>query len=501
MTSDFPSTRRRQRRAILCALLGFGMLAALVPGCGKKGPPLAPLVRLPGPVDAFSARRLGSTVYLQFTVPIKNQDNSTPADVARVEVYGYTGTPASDEDMVKYGTLVAEVPVRRPPPPEEEERARGEERKQKGEAEPAPQPKREPVEREPGFDQGATVTVTETVTPALLEPVVVARRSREKKKTTVEAPPILPPPASLVPIPTRVYVAVGVNRKGQRGSFSPHAAVSTLDAPAPPADVKLSQTETAITIEWTPPPGAPVVTPPPGAPVVTPPPGAAVATPPRGAPVGTPPPGAPAVAPQAAGTTVEIPPLPATPLVSQGGPVWSYEVYEIAQAAPVPLPAAAATPPPMPLVTPPVPLNPQPLTATSFTDPRIAFGTERCYAVRAMTTVGALREESEASDIACITPRDIYPPAAPTGLTAVVNAGAVSLIWNPNAEPDLDGYLVLRAETPSGTLQPVTRELIRQTTFNDTTVTPGVRYVYAIVAVDKAGNPSAQSNRIEETAR
>jgi len=465
MTSDFPSTRRRQRRAILCALLGFGMLAALVPGCGKKGPPLAPLVRLPGPVDAFSARRLGSTVYLQFTVPIKNQDNSTPADVARVEVYGYTGTPASDEDMVKYGTLVAEVPVRRPPPPEEEERARGEERKQKGEAEPAPQPKREPVEREPGFDQGATVTVTETVTPALLEPVVVARRSREKKKTTVEAPPILPPPASLVPIPTRVYVAVGVNRKGQRGSFSPHAAVSTLDAPAPPADVKLSQTETAITIEWTPPPGAPVV------------------------------------APQAAGTTVEIPPLPATPLVSQGGPVWSYEVYEIAQAAPVPLPAAAATPPPMPLVTPPVPLNPQPLTATSFTDPRIAFGTERCYAVRAMTTVGALREESEASDIACITPRDIYPPAAPTGLTAVVNAGAVSLIWNPNAEPDLDGYLVLRAETPSGTLQPVTRELIRQTTFNDTTVTPGVRYVYAIVAVDKAGNPSAQSNRIEETAR
>jgi hypothetical protein len=32
-------------------------------------------------------------------------------------------------------------------------------------------------------------------------------------------------------------------------------------------------------------------------------------------------------------------------------------------------------------------------------------------------------------------------------------------------------------------------------------VPAGVRYIYAVEAVDKAGNVSAPSNRIEETAR
>ncbi len=96
-----------------------GAVAALVcvsaAACGKKGPPLAPLLRVPAAVAEFSARRLGQTVYLQFVIPARNQDNSTPADVTRVDVYGYTGKPASDDDIVKYGTLVASVAVRPPP--------------------------------------------------------------------------------------------------------------------------------------------------------------------------------------------------------------------------------------------------------------------------------------------------------------------------------------------------------------------------------------------------
>ena len=35
----------------------------------------------------------------------------------------------------------------------------------------------------------------------------------------------------------------------------------------------------------------------------------------------------------------------------------------------------------------------------------------------------------------------------------------------------------------------------------DDTVRPASRYTYAVVAVDKAGNRSAESNRVEETAR
>jgi fibronectin type 3 domain-containing protein len=44
---------------------------------------------------------------------------------------------------------------------------------------------------------------------------------------------------------------------------------------------------------------------------------------------------------------------------------------------------------------------------------------------------------------------------------------------------------------------------IRETTYRDTTVQPGVRYVYAIVAVDTATprNQSPESTRVEEGAR
>ena len=54
-------------------------------------------------------------------------------------------------------------------------------------------------------------------------------------------------------------------------------------------------------------------------------------------------------------------------------------------------------------------------------------------------------------------------------------------------EPDIAGYTVLRADAPGDTLRPLTPSPIRESTFRDTTVRPGARYVYAVVAVDKAG--------------
>ncbi len=73
----------------------------------------------------------------------------------------------------------------------------------------------------------------------------------------------------------------------------------------------------------------------------------------------------------------------------------------------------------------------------------------------------------------------------------------------PGTEPDLAGYLVLRGEAPGDTLQPLTPAPIAATNFEDKTAKPGVRYAYAIVAVDRATPPnqSAPSARVEETAR
>lgn len=149
------------------------------------------------------------------------------------------------------------------------------------------------------------------------------------------------------------------------------------------------------------------------------------------------------------------------------------------------------------------PLNGQPLDAAQFEQPNVAFGTEECFVVRSVLTVAGIALESAASDRVCVTPRDTFPPAAPKGLSIVAGPGRINLSWDASTEPDLAGYLVLRGEAPGETLQPLMAAPIVGTSFEDKTIKAGVRYVYAIVAVDKAAPPniSAQSARVEETAR
>jgi fibronectin type 3 domain-containing protein len=169
-----------------------------------------------------------------------------------------------------------------------------------------------------------------------------------------------------------------------------------------------------------------------------------------------------------------------------------YNVYAV--------PAAGSLPIGVPLAA-PVPLNPKPLDETTYTHEGAAPGKEQCFVVRSVATVGRAAIESDPSDPICLTPRDIFPPAAPKNLQAVGSAGVINLIWDANTESDLAGYLVLRGEAPGDTLQPLTGEPIKETRYQDRSIKPGVSYVYAIVAVDRATNRSAASNRVLETAR
>jgi hypothetical protein len=145
----------------------------------------------------------------------------------------------------------------------------------------------------------------------------------------------------------------------------------------------------------------------------------------------------------------------------------------------------------------PSPLNPKPLSETRFEDARMEFGVERCFHVRTRETIGTFAVESVGSTPSCVTPVDTFAPAAPTQLIAVGGEGAVNLLWEPNAEADLGGYQVLRGDAAGEKLQPLTKSPISETTYRDGSVQPGMKYVYVIVAVDKAGNVSAQSNRAE----
>ena len=149
------------------------------------------------------------------------------------------------------------------------------------------------------------------------------------------------------------------------------------------------------------------------------------------------------------------------------------------------------------------PINTAPVTEGKYERGGHEFGTEECFVLRSVQKVAGIDLESDLSPPSCITPKDTFAPAVPKGLTAVAGTGTMNLSWDANTEADLAGYLVLRAEAPGDTLQPLTAAPITGTSYEDKTVTPGVRYVYAIVAVDKASPPnrSAESTRVEETAR
>jgi hypothetical protein len=183
--------------------------------------------------------------------------------------------------------------------------------------------------------------------------------------------------------------------------------------------------------------------------------------------------------------------LASRPIVPPPPPT-RYEVYEIPKSVesggPAVLPAA---------------VNAEPLTGTELRLAGVTFDVERCFAVRAVDTLEGSAVRGPRSEPACVTPVDTFPPAAPRSLQAVAGAGAISLIWEPGAERDLAGYIVLRGEAPGETLAPLTAAPIQETSFTDTSVQSGVRYVYAVVTVDSASpqNVSAQSNRAEETAR
>jgi len=131
----------------------------------------------------------------------------------------------------------------------------------------------------------------------------------------------------------------------------------------------------------------------------------------------------------------------------------------------------------------------------SFRDPDFQFDHSYVYKVRALFNSGGSGShlaESEDSKPCDITPRDIFPPGAPSGLSGISTAAGVELIWNVNTEPDLAGYNVYRREG-EGTARKLNSGLVGTPLYRDTTVEAERRYTYWVTAVDTAGNESAPS--------
>jgi hypothetical protein len=207
-------------------------IALAATACGRKGPPLPPIVRMPAAPAEFRAERRGNTVELAFIAPATNTDKTRPADIERVDVYGYTG-PASitEAELLKQSERIGSVVVRQPRDPD----------RTIDPDEPASD--LEPLEAE-GIDQGAATQLLEELTPEMLAPSVAAAGS----EPAADGRPL---PAFPCTVPTRTYLSVGVSTSGRRGPASPPARVPLVPAPPPPSQPAIEYDEAAVVVTWT----------------------------------------------------------------------------------------------------------------------------------------------------------------------------------------------------------------------------------------------------------
>ena len=80
-----------------------------------------------------------------------------------------------------------------------------------------------------------------------------------------------------------------------------------------------------------------------------------------------------------------------------------------------------------------------------WVDTQTRYGETYEYSVQSLVTADGARAESALSDPVSIVPVDRFPPAVPTGLTALAGPSSIELSWDPNTEPDFAGYFVYRA--------------------------------------------------------
>ena len=83
---------------------------------------------------------------------------------------------------------------------------------------------------------------------------------------------------------------------------------------------------------------------------------------------------------------------------------------------------------------------------------------------------------------------DNVAPAAPAALTGQYAAGATHLLWQPNADADLDHYAIYRGTSTAFTPSPANR--VTLATLPGFTDAAGSPYVYKVTAIDIHGNES-----------
>jgi hypothetical protein len=192
---------------------------------------------------------------------------------------------------------------------------------------------------------------------------------------------------------------------------------------------------------------------------------------------------------------------PQKTIAGSAPPIAAYHIYRaesVVELQPQAPPNASESAAGVPKLKAPLALIDESLEPT-FQDMQVEFGKTYVYSVRSLAQYPDRVLESADSNLVVVTPRDIFPPAAPQNVTVVLVPAQgeipayLDVSWAINPETDIAGYNVYRSERDGAPGRLQNSELLLTPAFRDMTALPGHQYVYTATAVDRAGNESAAS--------
>lgn len=138
---------------------------------------------------------------------------------------------------------------------------------------------------------------------------------------------------------------------------------------------------------------------------------------------------------------------------------------------------------------------------TSFVDRQVALKQQYSYQVQSQLLVGKEVVAGGISRPVSTLAADLTPPDPPTGVSVIETDMGVKVLWEKSAEEDLGGYRIYRRTAAGKEMTLVGKVEPVYTLFVDTKVEPGVRYYYAVTAIDLNTPVNESAKSAEATTR